>query len=793
MRISLQTRLLLFVAVLLGVIQVIDLLAVNKANQDLVIERAQDDLRKEAQVLQQTILRQNEQLVTEVRIATLDFAFRQQLITGDIATKGSVTQNIAERLRIPRATLVDLDGVVEVDTTGADVADMALLKLGEDFPFLDLIDEAYDREGPATAFVSFADGAYRLVVIPIMAPNPQAFMAFWVPLDRPALLEIEGSIAQDISLAVLAGTNQTGWSLVASTLQGEEMVDTEGFSLSAGPEEVAVQTGDFGGESKAFLPAPLDSTEGSDRIVVLFFTSLDTALESTDALLRNMIAILALALVIGILGAYLVGRSIVGPVRKLAEAAREVSGGDYGRTVEVRTRDELSDLATSFNQMIHDIRSREEKISYQARFDALTGRPNRVEFIRLVDEKLAGLKPGERLGVAVINVPTIRDASRTLGHKVGDQLTLDVAQRLCQAAGTNGVVASLSNDDFGLVLKVADPDAAFSRIQESFNSVCQAFRVDDVNIDVAAHLGISLGPDHGDDANTLFRAADYSVDLARAGATATHIFDPEKDQADPERLGLMGELLVGLEQGQFQVYYQPKVDVQTGKVKGSEALVRWIHPERGFMSPDRFIPYAEQTGQIRMLTDWVLERALDDLAAWYADGHELMVAVNLSVRDLTNPALVDNVAEGLRRRNLPPEALTLEITEGALMEDQELVFSILEKLASLGIVLSIDDYGTGYSSLSYIKKLPVHELKIDKSFVLSLTASEEDDVIVRSTIDMGHNLGLSITAEGVEDEASLARLRALGCEAAQGFYMSRPVPEPEFRALVAEGRQWLAA
>lgn len=311
-------------------------------------------------------------------------------------------------------------------------------------------------------------------------------------------------------------------------------------------------------------------------------------------------------------------------------------------------------------------------------------------------------------------------------------------------------------------------------------------------VDVRASMGLAVFPDHGDDLDGLVRRADVAMYLAKRNNTGFAIYDARYDQHTADRLSLMSELRQAVEEDQLVLYYQPKVVLSDPPRHCVEALIRWQHPRRGFVPPVEFIPFAEQTGYIRAVTMWVLERAIAQCARWSSEGFTVQVSVNISARDLLNPDLPVRFAELLSMHDCPAERLWLEITESAILEDTTHALENLEALASLGCKLSIDDYGTGYSSLSYLKKLPVDELKIDKSFVMNMLRDRDDRVIVQSTIDLAHNMGLKVTAEGVEDQETLDRLRAMGCDMAQGFLMSKPIPADELTRWMAESK-WVAA
>jgi predicted signal transduction protein with EAL and GGDEF domain len=344
------------------------------------------------------------------------------------------------------------------------------------------------------------------------------------------------------------------------------------------------------------------------------------------------------------------------------------------------------------------------------------------------------------------------------------------------------IVARLGGDEFAVLLPgvtdAQDVAAVAARVHDALD---EPFPLDGINLTVGGSIGAALCPEHGTNADELLQRADIAMYAAKSNRTGYMVFDPSQDSSDPRKLTLAGELRAGIEQGQLVLHYQPKVDAQTGVLLGAEALVRWQHPEHGLIPPDEFIPLAEHTGLITPLTTFVLDTALQQCRSWLLAGHEIPVAVNISTHrllDLGFPAQVSNL---LTRCQVPARLLTLEITESAIMADPDRALQVVQHLHDLGVHLSIDDFGTGYSSLAYLKNLPVDELKIDRSFVSNMTTNARDAVIVRSTVELGRNLGLHVIAEGVEDSATWTQLDAVGCHAIQGYYISRPVTPDGFQ------------
>ena len=416
--------------------------------------------------------------------------------------------------------------------------------------------------------------------------------------------------------------------------------------------------------------------------------------------------------------------------------------------------------------------------------DPLTGLPNRPHFLRLLRTRLAD-EP--RTAVVMLDLDGFKDVNDAFGHATGDLLLAEVGRRLADRLGAVAV-ARLGNDEFAaLVPAVTDVEDARTRVAALVAALSVPFPVPGLTVDVRVAAGLAVAPEHGDEAAELLQHADTALYTAKHRRRDVEVYDSAADRAS-QRVRMTGNLRDAIAAGDLTVHYQPKADPATGRVAGAEALVRWEHPEHGRVTPDEFIPLAEQTGLIRPLTTLVLDTALSACAGWRRKGHHLGVAVNLSTRSLGDTELPAQVGDALRRAGLPAAALTLEITETAVMHDLGRSVAVLQELRALGVRLSVDDFGTGQSSLAYLKQLPVHEVKIDKAFVLGLADDQGDAAIVRAALSLGHALGLRVVAEGVEDAVTLALLADWGCDLVQGYHVSRPLPPAGLEAwLCAQG------
>lgn len=440
-----------------------------------------------------------------------------------------------------------------------------------------------------------------------------------------------------------------------------------------------------------------------------------------------------------------------------------------------------------------------DRLEYQANHDILTGLPNRTRLESIANTIITAKKTAQtsesenkakvsNLALIILDLDGFKEINDTLGHHVGDNIIKDIGPRIKRVVTSlHATISRLGGDEFAILL----PDIASTRdaimvAERILASVRKEFVFDDIVIEARASMGIALFPEQAQDFSTLMRYADVAMYTAKKSMAAVEVYNPKYDQNSPKRLLLMNELGKAIRDNQLTLYYQPKISLGTNEVVGVEALARWIHPTMGFISPAEFVPIAEMTDLINEMTDWVLDESLKQVRRWQDKGLTIKMAVNISARNLLNDNVLQKIEYLLHNHSLSPSCLELEITESTIMNNAEYSLTLLEQINNLGIDLSIDDFGTGYSSLAYLKKLPVKWLKIDYAFIINMLEDEQDQIIVNSTINMAHNLGLSVVAEGVETQAVLSRLSSMECEHAQGYHIARPMPAADFE-------EWYAA
>ncbi|MEO8224328.1 MAG: bifunctional diguanylate cyclase/phosphodiesterase, partial [Gammaproteobacteria bacterium] len=444
-------------------------------------------------------------------------------------------------------------------------------------------------------------------------------------------------------------------------------------------------------------------------------------------------------------------------------------------------QDEFGLLSHAFNDMQDGIARREARIVHQAQHDGLTGLPNRLALRDRITVALARTTRERRSGaLLLVDIVAFKAINDSLGHHTGDSVLQEISRRLVEQARAADTVARYGGNGFVLLLEDVSEAAARQAAQRILNATVEPLRLPEAQVRIDVTVGACLFPAHGEDAETLLRRAEIALYAARASGRDVDIYSIGQDESHLRRLSLLSDLAVALEDDQMEIYYQPKMDLRTRRVRQAEALVRWRHPVRGLVAPDEFIALAEQSGLIGQLTQLVLAKVIRQIRAWSSLGIDLAVSVNVSALDLAEEGFADRVMELLRLSNVHPGQLTLEMTESTVIRDIHHTREVMKRLRDAGVQFSIDDFGTGYSSLAQLRSLPLHELKIDKSFVLNLVASPEDALIVRSTIDLAHNMGLVVCAEGIESESAIELLAGMKCDLGQGFCISRPVAAPAF-------------
>jgi diguanylate cyclase (GGDEF)-like protein len=443
----------------------------------------------------------------------------------------------------------------------------------------------------------------------------------------------------------------------------------------------------------------------------------------------------------------------------------------------------LGFYAARSQRTIRMLEAHADSLDHQARYDSLTDLPNRAEVQRRVEQRFAGDRQSP-LALLLVDLDRFKEINDLFGFETGDLVLQQTGRRLQAALSADDLVGRLGADQFVVVLPSAGAEQAGQTAERLLQAFQAPFTVKGHRLDLGASIGVALAPEHGTDPATLLRRADVATYVAKRHRGGYALYEPRDDEFSPERLALLGDLRAGLQRGEIVLYVQPQIDLRKGRVVGGEALVRWQHPELGLIAPNVFIPLAEHSGLIKPLTRYMLEAALRACRGWLNQGLNLSISVNVSVQDLHDQTFPSLVCSLLELTNVPARHLCVEVTEGAVMDDVERGRGVLQQLRAMEVGVSIDDFGTGYSSLSYLKNLPVTELKLDRSFVQHLATDVNDAAIVRSTVSLGHDLGLTVVAEGAEDLATLTRLSQLGCDQVQGFIFSKPIPAADFGAWV---------
>jgi len=771
----LQTRIIVFFVALLALVQVAAFWFVNAANSRNAEAKVAEELNVGQRVFARLLDQNAEKLKLSARVLAADFAFREAIATHDTGTIASVLANHGARIGAGAMVFVDLDGMVVADT-------LAPQANARSFEYPELL----GMNTPGASLEVLDARAFQLVAVPVLAPLPIGWVVMGFAVDDALARDLRQLTELEVSFTLDAAA---GRRMLASTL--DEFSQQELLNLMPARSNAAsplVMNIDAVDHQALVIPLNDNGRDGEGaRIVAVLHRSLGDALAAFERLRNTLILLAALSLVLSIVGSVAVARNITRPLETLASAAARIELGDYEAPFDLKRSDEIGVLASSLNHMRGGIADREKRILKLAYEDQLTDLANRSRFSNELARAITQARQDQlRLTILMMDLDRFKYVNDTLGHGVGDHVLREVSTRLQDAASHAECIARLGGDEFAILIRedpVRDGVEDFAATAREIIAALEApILFEGQPLDVGASIGIAHFPEHGQDAQSLVRNADIAMYAAKRNKTGFATYEQHYDTGQQEHLSLLSELRRAVDRNELCLYYQPKVSLHTLHVSAVEALIRWEHPVRGLVLPAQFIPFAEHTGYIKLLTRWVLREAVRQCGEWLREGLTLQVSVNISARDLMSRELPEHVAALLAEFDVTPGMLCLEITESGFMDDPVHAQKVLDRLAELGVKLSIDDYGTGYSSLSYIMKLPVQELKIDKSFISRMATDAEISTIVRSTIDLGHNLGLRVVAEGVEDLAVWNMLRTLDCDDAQGYFMSRPL-EP--RALAS--------
>jgi diguanylate cyclase (GGDEF)-like protein len=777
---SLQSRVLsLFLLLLIGV-QLGGFVLVNTVGGAAARNSIGEDLVAGARVFDRLLDEDTQRLMQGARVLAADYAFREAIATRERQTIRSALVNHGRRIDADVAMLVDLDERIVATTLEGERADR--------FPYARLLVQARERQR-AAAMVIVQGRLFQLAIVPVMAPVPIAWVAVGFEVDDGYAQDLRGLTRFDVSF--LTRRDREAWALQASTLPDAARLPLL-VDISTGQPAGREKDGNtMLGEGAVTRILPLRSA-GDDTVVAVLQQPLAAALEPFRRLQRQLAWTSLLAVAISILAGIVIARGIARPVRELAGVARRMAAGDYSMSPPSSDTREIAELAAAFHTMQQGIATREAQITALAYRDALTNLPNRTLYGERLERAIQGaVVRNETVAVLLMDLDHFRFVNDTLGHPIGDLLLAEVAKRLRTVVNRESdTVARLGGDEFAVLLPGGTPADAMRTAHAILAALEAPMTLAGHIVDIRASVGLAVFPDHGREATTLLRHADVALYASKRQNAGALLFDERHDRHSRERLSLMSDLRKAVDQDELALVYQPKVALKDAAAGHHvEALVRWRHPTRGLVAPSEFIAFAEQTGYIREITKWVLERAIAQCAAWRAEHLPMHVSINLSARDVMDAELPDRVMASLERHGCAGRWIAFEITESAIVDDPNHAVANLDRLSALGCGIAIDDYGTGYSSLAYLRQLPISELKIDKSFVSRMCSDANDEVIVRSTIELAHNMRLSVVAEGVEDEPTLERLRALGCDVAQGFLIGRPMSVPQLATWVRES-QW---
>ncbi|MBZ5486828.1 EAL domain-containing protein [Halomonas aquamarina] len=762
-----RTRLMLALLAVVVVSQLITGAAFLRATQNDIIAKGSQRLALGAKVLDQLLSVRGEQLSNNVAILADDFGFKSAVSSQDTSTLYSALANYGDRAKADTVFLSSLDGVILASSHHPQNTPM---------PFPELFERAR-QAGSAAGVVIIQGQPYEVALLPVRAPNLIGWVGMGFLIDESLINEVRALTGLDIS--VINYEDATRISYLASTHEAalaQQLMDSESIHLIS--EGGRLLRNEMTQDDEYLSYASPLYTDRGNQTYALLQISRGELLGAYRSLQGQLLGIIALILLFTVLVAIWSARSISEPLRALSQAAQRIGRGERVLELPMRGRhSETGLLAATLLTMQEGIAKREAALRHQSRHDLLTDLPNRISAQEDID---LAIQNGEPFSLIRLKNDNYRAINDTFGYALGDHMLVTLAKRLQCLDAPRSKAYRLDSDELLLLTNQVQSDAAWRA--HLFATLEKPIDLNKSPVTPSICAGEASFPAHGDSSQLLLRRADIALDMALRHRHSHQRYVEGQDEQHLRQLTLIRDLQDAVANGELWVAYQPKLAPRTGAVMQCEALMRWNHPTLGFVPPDEFIGLAERSGSIGMLSQWLLEHVCTQLDTWQQQGYRLSIAVNLSASDVIDHHLAHHLTQLFERHHLAPDKLSVEVTESAVMQDVDAAMNTLMELHRLGIRLAIDDYGTGYSSLAQIRRLPVKELKIDKSFIQAIDTQEDDLTIVRSTIEMGHSLGLEVVAEGVENRASAELLSTLGCDYLQGYWLAKPMASEQLIA-----------
>jgi diguanylate cyclase (GGDEF)-like protein len=726
----------------------------------------QRELSSDERVWSRLVEQNAQRLQLGASVLASDFGFRAAVSSADADTIESALENHGARIGATISAFLnpEFQLTAMANPKDAGVTRQNLVEVGQSMA----------RDGQQGRMALVQGRLHQFVMVPVRAPLVVGWVVMGFAVDQSLATDMQALSGAQVIIVNHAG--EANQQVIYSTLPGPSAagmalpVDTRG-TLEIGDEEFAIKY--------VVLPG------SADGLKAILLRSSPEAHTVFDRMQKVLLLIDGFALLLFAVGASLMARRVAKPLDLLVTDTERLGRGDYTQPVnDFGRHDEVGNLARSFDRMRLNIQASQSEIRQLAYWDRLTGLPNQAQLREALLSMLAKESTAlQHAAVIVLDLDRLKHINDVLGYSFGDRVLQVVAQRLTGLAQSEKALAArVTGGEFALLLGACDAERALTVARQITLAFEEPVTLDSQTVDLSAGMGIACWPEHADQVDVLLGRAELAMYAAKRKSMGTLVYDPSLDSGSAQTLSLLTELRQAIDRNELRLFLQPKIGLSDHRVSAAEALVRWQHPTRGMVPPMEFIPFAEQTGFVRYLTLWMFEEVVRQWRSLQPSAGLLRIAINLSTRDLMDlefPAKIDAL---LAKYDVPRDGLCLEITESAIMDDPQRAEATLNQLSSSGYKLSIDDFGTGYSSLAYLKRLPVNELKIDKSFVMGMETDASDAKIVRSTIDLAHNLGLTVVAEGVESAHIYDMLAELHCDEGQGYHMSRPLPASDFNA-----------